>query len=301
MAELFAQIACAMPRELAAKSLGWQERAVYTEAIYYGRENLTDGVIDRGTLAFWMPDMPVKERIKRLDTLRERGALLAHPDGWCFPEHVWFKWGKTKAQVDELREKEAERKKKYREKNKAATGASENVPTGRDVTATRCPNESEIQPQSDVQPETETEIYPSSSQHNSHPQTNARTDDDVEAALSIVADILTAEKRKGQGYRATIIANGDDHRPLIREWLAVGVTVQNAARHTADHLEPTPRQREIINNGPFSGLQATTRHPAWCECEGHHVVSRPGGYVPCTHTSWHHLPDATIHPLRGTA
>jgi hypothetical protein len=106
--ELHAQIACAMPRELARKGIGWQDRAVYTEAIYYGRENLTDGVISRGDLPFWMADMPVRERTRRLDALRDNGALLPHPNGWCVPEHVWRKWGKTRSEVESIREARTE-------------------------------------------------------------------------------------------------------------------------------------------------------------------------------------------------
>jgi hypothetical protein len=122
--ELHAQIACAMPRELARKGISWQDRAVYTEAIYYGRENLTDGVIARGELGFWMPDMAVKERTRRLNALRDNGALLDHPAGWQFPDHVWRKWGKLKAEVEAKRAVEAERIRKFRARQR---GESEDV------------------------------------------------------------------------------------------------------------------------------------------------------------------------------
>lgn len=87
--ELHAQIACSMPRELTKRGVKWQARAVYTEAVLYCRENLTDAIIHRNALGYWMPDMPVKQRAALLDALVATGALLAHDEGWAFPEHVW--------------------------------------------------------------------------------------------------------------------------------------------------------------------------------------------------------------------
>jgi hypothetical protein len=44
--ELHAQFACSMPRELMKRGVKWQDRAIYSEAILYCRENLTDGEFD---------------------------------------------------------------------------------------------------------------------------------------------------------------------------------------------------------------------------------------------------------------
>src|SRR4051794_15864790 len=123
--ELHAQIACAMPRELARKGIGWQDRAVYTEGIYYGRENLTDGVITRSELGYWMPEMAVKERTRRLNAIRDAGALLDHPAGWQYPEHVWKKWGKLRSEVEAKRDAEAQRLRAYRERQR-----TERTPNG---------------------------------------------------------------------------------------------------------------------------------------------------------------------------
>lgn len=90
--ELHAQIACSMPRDPRMIAAGWQARAVYTEAILYCRENLTDGVIDRLAMPFWMPDMNPRTRVKHLDRLVELGALDPCEQGWKFPDHVWRRW-----------------------------------------------------------------------------------------------------------------------------------------------------------------------------------------------------------------
>lgn len=159
--ELHAQIACAMPRELARKGIGWQERAVYTEAIYYGRENLSDGLIARSELGFWMPDMAIKERTRRLNTLRDKGALLDHPEGWQFPDHVWRKWGKTRAEVEAKRAAEAERVREYRERKRGSTEAYDERTRVHDTDVRGAYNTPEPKPY--PKPEPEPKPYPSSS------------------------------------------------------------------------------------------------------------------------------------------
>ncbi len=241
MAELYAQIACAMPRELAAKLLGWQDRAVYTEAIYYGRENLTDGVIDRGTLAFWMPDMATRERVRRLNALRDRGALLDHPDGWVFPDHVWRKWGKTRAQVDEAREKEAERKKEYRDKKRAATEASEDVPTGQAVPATS--------PRRPVPTSHSNSNNHSNNQSQSHNKSSS-ADENLRPALRVVED---DDDRIHQAIQihATVEANRKA-QPEGRS----GYRITTAANDMVEHID---RLRAELAGGPFHDGESLAR------------------------------------------
>jgi hypothetical protein len=151
--ELHAQIACAMPRELARKGIPWQERAVYIEAVLYCRENLTDGLISRGELPFWMADMSPKARAVRLDALVACGALLAHEVGWRFPDHVWRKWNPTKAQVDEKRAEEAQRKADYRNRKRGVSQESPNgTNPGQVVAATGCPRQPEPEPEPEPEP-----------------------------------------------------------------------------------------------------------------------------------------------------
>jgi hypothetical protein len=112
--ELHAQIACNLPLELMKKGVGWQDRAVYVEACLFCRKELTDGILHRELLAMWMPDMSPKDKAKRLDRMRQQGALIEHGDGWAFPLAVWAKWGIMRADVDAKREAEAKRKSDYR-------------------------------------------------------------------------------------------------------------------------------------------------------------------------------------------
>lgn len=105
---LYAKLSCSAPRDPRMIAAGWQARAVYVEALLYCRENLTDGVIDRRALIYWMPDMPARTRQRHLDRLVELEALETHGDGWAFPEHVWRKWNPTKAEVEDMRQQKAD-------------------------------------------------------------------------------------------------------------------------------------------------------------------------------------------------
>ena len=163
--ELHAQIACNMPRELAKRGATWQDRAVYCEAILYCRENLTDGLISRGELPFWMPDMAPRTRAQRLDSLTTSGLLVLVDEGWRFPEHVWRKWNPTKAEVDAKRAEDAARKAEWRARKRAAsTNDPNNVPAGqpqdingthlsRDANATTCPRQPEPEPEPEPEEE----------------------------------------------------------------------------------------------------------------------------------------------------
>jgi hypothetical protein len=159
--ELHAQVACSMPRELAKRGATWQTRAVYSEAILYCRENLTDGHISRGELPFWMPDMPAKTRAKHLDKLVDTGALLPDGKGWRFPDHVWRKWNPTKAEVDAKRTEEAARKADWRSRRKAERDAAVTGLSQRDINGTttsvpalshRCPRQPEPEPEPEPEP-----------------------------------------------------------------------------------------------------------------------------------------------------
>lgn len=139
---LYAQIDLALPRELGSRGITWQQRAVYIEAVLYARENLRDGVILRNELPFWMPDLAAKTRASALDAMRDRGALIDHPDGWMFPAKVWQKWNPSKADVEAQRAAAAERKAAWRARRTGnVPPVSQDCPTGTEtsarVTATR--------------------------------------------------------------------------------------------------------------------------------------------------------------------
>lgn len=113
---IYGQMSCDMPMELLKKGVGWQDRAVYSEAILFCRKELTDGIIDRVLLPMWMIDMPVDERAERLDRMVSLRALRKHKRGWRFPPHVWAEWGVMRADVEAKRAAEAQRKADYRKK-----------------------------------------------------------------------------------------------------------------------------------------------------------------------------------------
>lgn len=114
----FAQIACDLPRDPKMLAAGWQARAVYTEAILFCRENLTDGEITRIQLPLWMPDLPPAKREPHLTKLAELGILETTDDGWAIPRKVWRRWNPTRAQIDRQRAAERRRKAEYRRRKR---------------------------------------------------------------------------------------------------------------------------------------------------------------------------------------
>jgi hypothetical protein len=154
---LYGQFSCAMPRDPRMVAAGFAARLVYMEAALYCRENLTDGIIDRLTLAFWTPDMPVRTKITKLDRLAEVGALEVIPAGWRIPEDVWREWNPTKDEVNSKRQLEAERKAEYRARRQLSQESPNGTQPDARVTATRCPR----QPETEPKPETKTEPYKS--------------------------------------------------------------------------------------------------------------------------------------------
>jgi hypothetical protein len=153
MSGIYAQVSCSMTRDPRMIAAGWQARAVYVEAILYCRENLTDGIIDRLALPYWMPDLPVKARTKLLDHLVHVGALDACEQGWSFRQGVWSRWNPSRAEVEAKREAEKQRKANYRAKRREGTDVSEDVPMGQvDYATSR-----DKQPKKEPEPETKKE------------------------------------------------------------------------------------------------------------------------------------------------
>lgn len=258
--ELHAQIACAMPRELARKGIGWADRAVYTEAIYYGRENLTDGVIARAELKFWMPDMSTREKVRRLDALTSASALLTHPEGWQFPDHVWRKWGKTRAEVEKKRAEEAERLREYRERKKAGQGDSvrdayDERTDVRDECVRDAYETPEPEPEPYPKPQPEPKPYPEPSSSSSvvklklAPPPQPDDDDRYHRTVAIIlqAKENDATPRNPPGWRITVRADihathsVEIHRLLALDLEPVAIAAHilesdSAARYAAAQL-----------------------------------------------------------------
>jgi hypothetical protein len=120
---LYAKIDVALARD--PDLIGYPlARLLYIQAFCYGRENLTDGAIDRRLLPLVAPDIPTPA--KHVAYLVTIGKLEETPTGWRIPEGVWRRYNPLKSEVDEMRRAEADRKKSYRDK--ARTNG--HVPTG---------------------------------------------------------------------------------------------------------------------------------------------------------------------------
>lgn len=263
--ELHAQIACAMPRELAGKGIGWRDRAVYTEAIYYGRENLTDGLIARAELGFWMPDMPIRERVKRLEALADAGALQRVVNGWTFPDHVWRKWGSTRAQVEDKRRAEAERVAAYRAKKaKAATRDDAAVYANGTTVRTRSVTDAYATPY----PEPEPEPKPEPSTTSAEPPTLALVLPEQPAPGP-------APRKRDELYDAVVTACGWDYEQMTKrqrstcgvataELRAVGATAEQVALR-ADRYRRRYQRAALTPSAlasQWAALTAQAAHPS---------------------------------------
>lgn len=149
---LYAQLDCAFARNPKLIIAGPMPRLMYVQAVLYCRENLTDGVIDRVVLPLVAIDVPHAK--KHMDRLVEVGVLEAHPCGWQFPSETWRKWNPLRAEVDEKRAKETERKASYRDRKKR----DEDVPAGQ----SRAVGTRDRQPEPEPEPKEEPEPKPSS-------------------------------------------------------------------------------------------------------------------------------------------
>jgi hypothetical protein len=213
MGIIYANISCDMPRDPRMIRAGWQARAVYTEAVLYCRENLTDGIIDRVALVYWMPDMPIKLRVKLLDHLASVGALEAHELGWKWPDKVWQAWNPSKQEVADKREAEAKRKADYRAKKKGATDPSESVPMGQRVTATTCPRQEEEEPKGKPEPEGKEEATSVVSADMSKSEAAPAIDDDMGGIIEEIIHRCALRRTEQhpndnpEGYRLSIEAD----------------------------------------------------------------------------------------------
>lgn len=117
---LYAKIDCALARDPRLIKVGPLARMLYVQAILYGRENLTDGLVDRVVLNLIAVDIP--HPAKLMDTLADvalNDPLLERTtDGWRIPERTWRKWNPTRTEVNEMRDAEAVRKASWRDKRR---------------------------------------------------------------------------------------------------------------------------------------------------------------------------------------
>jgi hypothetical protein len=113
---LYSKIDVSLARDPRMIAAGPMARLLYIQAILYCRENLTDGHIDRLILPLVAVDIPKPSNL--MDRLVEVGAIELNGVGWQIPETVWRKYNPTKAEVEQMRQDAADRKRDYRERKR---------------------------------------------------------------------------------------------------------------------------------------------------------------------------------------
>lgn len=115
---LYAAIDVGFPDDPKVVDAGDIAELVYLRCVLRARGSLTDGVIDRRVLSRWLVGIRGPHG-KHMDRLVEVGLLCTHDAGWCIPLNAWKKWNPTKAEVEQKREDEKQRKADYRDKKRA--------------------------------------------------------------------------------------------------------------------------------------------------------------------------------------
>lgn len=133
MGQLYAQIECDLMRDpdLIGAPMA---RLLYIQCVLYGRENLTDGLIDRRLLPLIAVDIPTPA--KHMATLAAKGKVELDPEGWRIPPDVWTKRNPTRAEVEAGRQAATVRKRSQRDRQRSHT----DVPPGQSDDVTRGQN-----------------------------------------------------------------------------------------------------------------------------------------------------------------
>lgn len=118
---LYAKIDVSLPDDPKMAEAGDLAELAYLRCILRGRENLTDGVIDRRVVKRWLVGIRGKPET-HMAALVKVGYLCLHPDGWCIPPDVWAKWNPLKADVEAKRAEDAERKRRKRKSTECPPG-----------------------------------------------------------------------------------------------------------------------------------------------------------------------------------
>lgn len=100
--ELYAMIDLALPRDPNLVAAGPLARLLYVQAWLFSKENLTDGHINEVLLPLVAVDIPNPK--KHMAALVRTGALEAVPGGWRIPADVWFRWNKSRGDIEHERE-----------------------------------------------------------------------------------------------------------------------------------------------------------------------------------------------------
>jgi hypothetical protein len=129
---LYAKVDVGFPDDPKTVEAGDLAELAYLRCVLRGRENLTDGVIDRRVLARWLAGIRGKPT-SHMDKLVQVGLLEVHPDGWRIPHDAWVRWNPLKADVEAKRAEDAERKRQSRESKKRPSGQAADSDTRPDT------------------------------------------------------------------------------------------------------------------------------------------------------------------------
>lgn len=209
---LFAKIDVALARDPRMIAAGPLARLLYVQSVLYARENLTDGVIDALVLPIVAIDVPNPR--KHMARLVDVGALTERKGGgWIIPEHVWRRYNPTRAEVEEQRRLEAERKAQWRARRERDAGQTNT--SQRDELSTRRGRpdvKSQSQRQSESQSQRES-VQESSSSSESVPSALL----DEAAAIVVEARCAEYKPRRPDAWRRTTfenVRNGDAGQTL---------------------------------------------------------------------------------------
>lgn len=237
---LYAQFDVGMPRDRRMILLGLLGRGLYIEVVMYCRENLTDGRIAAMELAHIAPDVSIATKKRLLNKMVALGSMECDGDEWWIPFDVWCRWNPTRAQVDEKRAAETQRKADYRAAKKEA---SVKVPPGQE--RTDADRDADVRdPRNTPQPQPQPQPYPkpkpsektSSSVLQSVPAPASDDDDEIINKIITRAAHRLAEANGATnrtGYAATCAAELATERQEIHAMLTAKPFLRTDAESAA--------------------------------------------------------------------
>lgn len=236
MSVLYARFDVAILRDPRVVKCGPLPRLLYFQIILYCRENLTDGVVEKSLLSYVSKDIP-KPKVQ-ISKLVEVGLLEEAETLWRIPIEKWRKWNPLKAEVEQKRAEEAQRKADYRNRK------SGDVPSGQ----VRTDSTRDAQPEPEPEPEEKPEPYEKDSPHNLELVHGGPADDDVLVAkiASELATLLTeqANTTDPHAYRETCLTQIlRDELDGIRTMLRKSPHYAGNPRKAADWYEANRERR----------------------------------------------------------
>jgi hypothetical protein len=112
---LYGKIDCGLPDKPEIVEVGPLAELAYIRCCLRSRAALTDGLIDRRVIGIWLDRLPGRpethmKKLCSVGLLEDLG-----PIGWKIPTNVWSKWNPSRAEVQQKRDDEADRKRRWRE------------------------------------------------------------------------------------------------------------------------------------------------------------------------------------------